>query len=90
MADVEPVHFREEVLQIISKVITSFEYSNMRLHSGAGHDAQLIHHICPTGMIFIPSIGGVSHSPKEESLVSDITKGANVLLNSVLEIARIT
>jgi N-carbamoyl-L-amino-acid hydrolase len=52
--------------------------------SGAGHDAQEIARIGPVGMIFIPSIGGISHSPKEFSRPEDIENGANVLLQTVL------
>ena len=53
-------------------------------HFGAGHDAQEIAPIGQIGMIFIPSIGGISHSPKEFSRPQDIENGANVLLQSVL------
>jgi N-carbamoyl-L-amino-acid hydrolase len=52
--------------------------------SGAGHDAQAMAQIGPMGMIFIPSIGGISHSPKEFSRPQDIANGANVLLKAVL------
>ncbi len=54
--------------------------------SGAGHDAQDMAKIAPTGMIFIPSVGGVSHSPKEFSHMSDVVNGANVLLKTILKI----
>ena len=52
--------------------------------SGAGHDAQEIARIGPVGMIFIPSIDGINHSPKEFSRPQDIENGANVLLQTVL------
>ena len=52
--------------------------------SGAGHDAQEMARIAPMGMIFVPSVGGISHSPKEYSKPEDITHGADVLLNAVL------
>ena len=54
--------------------------------SGAGHDAQEMVHICPIGMIFVPSKNGISHSPKEYSTPNDISNGANVLLHTVLKI----
>lgn len=54
--------------------------------SGAGHDAQDMARICPAGMIFIPSIGGISHSPKEFSRPGDIENGANVLLGAVMRV----
>jgi len=56
------------------------------LPSGAGHDAQEIARIGPVGMIFIPSIGGISHSPKEFSRPEDIENGANVLLQALLKL----
>jgi beta-ureidopropionase / N-carbamoyl-L-amino-acid hydrolase len=52
--------------------------------SGAGHDAQAMAQLGPMGMIFIPSMGGISHSPKEYSTPKDISNGANVLLRAVL------
>jgi hypothetical protein len=51
---------------------------------GGGHDAQEIARLGPLGMIFIPSIGGISHSPKEFSRPQDVENGANVLLQTVL------
>jgi N-carbamoyl-L-amino-acid hydrolase len=54
--------------------------------SGAGHDAQDMALICPVGMIFIPSRGGISHSPDEYSSPEDIANGANVLLQALLQI----
>jgi N-carbamoyl-L-amino-acid hydrolase len=57
--------------------------------SGAGHDAQDMARLGPVGMIFIPSVGGISHSPKEFSRPEDIANGANVLLHTVLKLDRI-
>jgi N-carbamoyl-L-amino-acid hydrolase len=56
--------------------------------SGAGHDAQAMAQIAPVGMIFIPSVGGISHSPKEFSKPEDIANGANVLLGTILRLDR--
>ncbi len=58
--------------------------TRQRMPSGAGHDAQEIARIAPMGMIFVPSVGGISHSPKEFTRPADITNGANVLLNTVI------
>jgi beta-ureidopropionase / N-carbamoyl-L-amino-acid hydrolase len=58
----------------------------MRLPSGAGHDAQQIAKIAPMGMIFVPSVGGISHSPKELTTWEDCARGADVLLRTVLEL----
>jgi N-carbamoyl-L-amino-acid hydrolase len=54
--------------------------------SGAGHDAQSIALLAPIGVIFIPSVGGISHSPEEFSRQADIVNGANVLLNTILKL----
>jgi Peptidase family M20/M25/M40 len=56
----------------------------MRLPSGAGHDAQMIAKVAPIGMIFVPSVDGISHSPREFTRWDDCANGANVLLHSIL------
>jgi beta-ureidopropionase / N-carbamoyl-L-amino-acid hydrolase len=56
------------------------------LPSGAGHDAQNMAVLCPMGMIFVPSIGGISHSPMERTSWDDCANGAAVLLGAVLDI----
>ena len=58
----------------------SYQY----MQSGAGHDAQEISTIAPVGMIFVPSVGGISHSPKEFTKGIDMANGANVLLKTIL------
>lgn len=62
--------------------------TTLHLPSGAGHDAQNLAKLGPMGMIFIPSIGGISHSPKELSRWSDCANGADVLLRTVLRVDR--
>jgi N-carbamoyl-L-amino-acid hydrolase len=62
--------------------------SHISLPSGAGHDAQMLAAVCPAGMIFIPSQGGASHSPREFSAWEDCVNGANVLLGAALRMAR--
>ncbi len=54
--------------------------------SGAGHDAQYMAQIAPAGMIFCPSVGGISHSPKEYTKPEDVVNGANVLLRTILRL----
>jgi N-carbamoyl-L-amino-acid hydrolase len=56
--------------------------------SGAGHDAQDMARLGPVGMIFIPSVGGISHSPKEFSRPKDIENGANVLWGALMKLDR--
>jgi N-carbamoyl-L-amino-acid hydrolase len=57
-----------------------------RLPSGAGHDAQMMAALCPMGMIFVPSIGGISHSPLERTSWEDCARGAQVLLGALVEL----
>lgn len=58
-----------------------------RMISGAGHDAQMMASLCPTAMVFIPSVGGLSHNPKEYSADADLVSGVNVLLLAALDAA---
>ena len=58
--------------------------------SGAGHDAQAMATIGPMGMIFVPSVGGISHAPKEFSRPADITNGANVLMGALLRLDEVS
>lgn len=74
----------ERVRSLIGASARSLGFTTLSLPSGAGHDAQNLARVCPMGMIFIPSVGGISHSPREFSRPTDITNGANVLLGAVL------
>ena len=58
--------------------------SATHLPSGAGHDAQHMARLGPIGMIFVPSVGGISHAPKEFTKPRDVVNGANVLLQTIL------
>jgi N-carbamoyl-L-amino-acid hydrolase len=60
----------------------------MRMPSGAGHDAQMMAKVGPIGMIFVPSVDGISHSPKEFTRWQDCSNGANVLLHTILLVDR--
>ena len=76
------------IKNMIAEAAKELELSYLFMPSGAGHDAQNMAKITPTGMIFVPSIGGVSHSPKELTLIEDVANGANVLLHTILKIDR--
>ncbi|MXX34274.1 MAG: Zn-dependent hydrolase [Gemmatimonadetes bacterium] len=69
---------------IVEASAAALGYSRTRMPSGAGHDAQSMAELGPVGMIFVPSRGGISHSPDEYTAPGDIARGANVLLRSVL------
>jgi N-carbamoyl-L-amino-acid hydrolase len=71
---------------MVAAAATELGLTHKTMPSGAGHDAQDVAQIGPVGMIFIPSIGGISHAPKEYSRPADITNGASVLLNTLLKV----
>jgi len=74
------------VRAIIASAADELGLRHLSLPSGAGHDAQELARIAPMGMIFVPSVGGISHSPKELSRREEIANGANVLLQAVLRL----
>ncbi|MFT5254172.1 MAG: N-carbamoyl-L-amino-acid hydrolase [Flavobacteriales bacterium] len=75
--------------QIIEKSAKAMGFSTKYMQSGAGHDSQEIALIAPVAMIFVPSVGGISHSPKEFTKSIDIANGANVLLQTILALDKI-
>jgi N-carbamoyl-L-amino-acid hydrolase len=80
------VIYNKEFVNLVEKNANLYGYSNMRMYSGPGHDAQFVADIVPTTMIFVPSIGGHSHCEIEKTSLDDCLKGANVLLQTVLDI----
>jgi beta-ureidopropionase / N-carbamoyl-L-amino-acid hydrolase len=70
----------------IEQAAADLGLSTMHLPSGAGHDAASIAALAPMGMIFVPSIGGISHSPRERTGWEDCANGADVLLGTVLKL----
>ncbi len=84
LVDSEPALANAKVMDWIESSAAALGLSKQRMPSGAGHDAQEIARIAPMGMIFVPSVGGISHSPKELTKADDVAHGADVLLNAVL------
>ena len=85
----EPALATPAVQAAIEKAADRLGLAHIRLPSGAGHDAQMAATLGPMGMIFVPSIGGVSHSPKERTEWDDCARGADVLLGTVLEVDKL-
>jgi N-carbamoyl-L-amino-acid hydrolase len=83
-----PAPMDERMQQFIVQAAEGLGYSVKIMPSGAGHDAQNMAKLVPTGMLFVPSIGGISHSPKEFTRSDDMLKGANVILHTVLKLDR--
>jgi N-carbamoyl-L-amino-acid hydrolase len=90
LARAAPAEATPEVQRAIERAAGSLGLGASRLPSGAGHDAQMMARLGPMGMIFVPSVGGVSHSPKELTLWEDCARGADVLLRTVLEMDQLS
>lgn len=84
----KPALANPQIREIIKSQAEKLGLSTKSLPSGAGHDAQEMARIAPMGMIFIPSKEGISHAPEEFSSKEDIANGANVLLQTILELDR--
>jgi len=75
----DPIVFPQAMQDLIGSTAAALGLAQRRMLSAAGHDACLMHRICPTGMIFIPSIDGITHNEAEYSRPEDLTAGARVL-----------
>ena len=87
LARFEPVAFDRGITDLVEEVARGFGLGVRRMTSGAGHDAQMMARICPSGMIFVPSVRGISHNPAEHTAEVDLVAGANVLLRTMLVLA---
>lgn len=91
--EIEPAPTRDGVAcapgiqKLIGDAAAKRGWKTMRVPSGAGHDASNLGPICPMGMIFVPSIAGISHNPRELTSWEDCQRGAQVLADTVLELA---
>ncbi|MEE0610982.1 MAG: M20/M25/M40 family metallo-hydrolase, partial [Oscillospiraceae bacterium] len=83
----DPVLFDEGIVRLIEGSAAARGLSCRRMTSGAGQDAQMLARICPTAMIFVPSVRGVSHNPLELTRDADLAAGANVFLDVVAQLA---
>lgn len=81
-----PASASADMQAAIERASDTLSLKYARLPSGAGHDAQMMAQLAPMGMIFVPSAGGISHSPKELTSWDDCARGANVLLHAILAI----
>jgi N-carbamoyl-L-amino-acid hydrolase len=87
LARFEPVKFDDGIADLIAQHAQALGYSCRSMTSGAGHDAQMMARLCPSAMIFVPSVKGISHNPAEHTEVKDLVAGGNVLLQTMLELA---
>jgi N-carbamoyl-L-amino-acid hydrolase len=84
---VEHAPFDQKLVERVMETARELDYSYLHMVSGAGHDASYMNQICPTAMIFVPSIGGRSHVEVENTTWEHCEKGTNVLLHCVLKAA---
>ena len=84
----KPALTHPDIQDFIEQNAADLGLSSKRMYSGAGHDAQDMALITPVGMIFVPSKGGISHSPDEFTSPDDMANGANVLLRTLLRLDR--
>ena len=84
LARFEPVIFDDQVIDTVESIAKQHGNSVQRMPSGAGHDAQMLARVCPSGMIFVPSVKGISHNPAEFTESIDLEAGANILLHTML------
>ncbi|MBI3740357.1 MAG: Zn-dependent hydrolase [Chloroflexi bacterium] len=83
----KPSPMRARARRAFEESCDALGLSRLNLVSGAGHDGQMLTSLCPVGMIFVPSVAGASHSPREFTNWDDCVNGANVLLHAALKIA---
>lgn len=83
----QPATAAPDVQRAVESTASRLGLDTRHLPSGAGHDAHMAAALMPMGMIFVPGIGGISHSPKEPTSWQDCTNGANILLESVMALA---
>jgi len=85
--ETEPVMIPPRILDVMKEECEKLGYSHMTLPSGAGHDVQILAELAEPGMIFIPCLDGISHSPQEMIKWEDLEKGANLLLQVLIRLA---
>ena len=87
LARFEPVEFDSRVIAIVEQIAIDHGNTVQRMPSGAGHDAQMLARVCPTAMIFVPSVNGISHNAAEHTETVDLVAGANILLHTMLTLS---
>lgn len=83
----QPVQFDEKIVALVEASAQVRGLTHRRMTSGTGQDAQMMARICPTAMIFVPSVKGISHNPEEFTREEDLIAGANVFLDVVAQLA---
>jgi beta-ureidopropionase / N-carbamoyl-L-amino-acid hydrolase len=87
LARFAPVSFARHIMEKVEQSAAKRHLSTLRMPSGAGHDAQILARMCPSGMIFVPSVGGLSHNVNEFTNERDLDAGAMVLFDVLYDLA---
>jgi beta-ureidopropionase / N-carbamoyl-L-amino-acid hydrolase len=87
LARFDPVMFPPAMVSLVESTARDLGFPCRRLPSGAGHDAQMMARICPASMIFVPSVGGLSHNVREHTTPEHLQAGAAVLLHAAMRLA---
>ncbi|MCG7343805.1 allantoate deiminase [Sporosarcina sp. ACRSL] len=85
--DEDPIPMDQQVVDAIEKQTKENGFNYKMMHSGAGHDSQIIAPVVPTAMIFVPSRGGISHNPLEYTSPEELAVGVKALINSLYALA---
>jgi N-carbamoyl-L-amino-acid hydrolase len=88
LARFEPVVFDDRVVSLVEQIAQDHGHSVLRMPSGAGHDAQMLARVCPSAMVFVPSVQGISHNPAEFTSEQDIGAGVDILLHAMLTLSK--
>jgi N-carbamoyl-L-amino-acid hydrolase len=83
----QPTHFDADVLRVVEQAARLADAPYRSLISGAFHDAMHLSDVCPTAMLFVPSLGGISHHPAEDTQATDLVTGARVLASALTSLA---
>lgn len=82
----DPASFNESIISCVEDAARENNMNYIRIISGAGHDAVFINEVMPTGMLFVPSIKGMSHCPQEDTRWEDIVKGVEITADVLLKL----
>lgn len=87
VSDVKPVSFPREMIELVRAAAVAEGAKHQSFPSGAGHDAMYLNRLCPTGMVFVPCLRGVSHNEAESATPADLAAGTRVLARAMLQLA---
>jgi N-carbamoyl-L-amino-acid hydrolase len=87
LSAVAPTHFPKELVDIVRDAARVEALPSMDMPSGAGHDAMYLNRICPSAMVFVPCLKGISHNEAESATAADLAAGVRVLARTLASLA---